>query len=171
LLEFDFENSLGYWICTTSHALRRALESELSAVGMTLRQWEVLACLAAESDPSQARMAEWLGIEPPTLAGVLSRMERAGWLDRESCCDDRRRNRICPTSKAEAIWRQTTEICHHIREQATAGFTPAELEQLKLTCERIRSNLAAAGHPSGGIPCPAAHRQGGADPIAGAVSR
>ena len=97
MLEFDFENSVGYWICTTSHALRRALEAELSQVDLTLRQWEVLACLACEEGLSQAEMADRLGIEPPTLAGVVRRMERDGWLERRSCCNDRRKNRIHST--------------------------------------------------------------------------
>ena len=153
LLEFDFENSIGYAICTTSHAMRRALQSELSQVGMTLRQWEVLACLACEEGFSQSEMADYLGIEPPTLAGVLRRMERDGWLAREACCDDRRRNRITPTAKAEAIWKQSTEMCHQIRQQATAGLSESQLESLKSTCQRIRLNLAAAGHAGAMAPC------------------
>ncbi|MGD9855402.1 MAG: MarR family winged helix-turn-helix transcriptional regulator [Planctomycetaceae bacterium] len=126
--------------------MRRALQSELLQVGMTLRQWEVLACLACEQGLSQTEMADYLGIEPPTLAGVLRRMERDGWLERQACCDDRRRNRITPTEKAEAVWKQSTEVCHHIREQATAGLSESQIESLKSTCQQIRLNLAAAGH-------------------------
>lgn len=153
MLEFDFESSVGYWICTTSHALRRALETELSQVGMTLRQWEVLACLACEEGMSQVQMAERLGIEPPTLAGVVRRMERDGWLDREACCDDRRKNRIHPTQQAEDVWKRTTEICLRIRQQATAGLDSEMLDTLKLACERIRQNLDAAGHTGAKAPC------------------
>jgi MarR family transcriptional regulator for hemolysin len=153
LLEYDFENSIGYAICTTSHAMRRALAGELSQIGMTLRQWEVLACLACEEGFSQAEMADYLGIEPPTLAGVLRRMERDGWLDREACLDDRRRNRIIPTPKAVAVWKQAMELCQRIREQATAGLSDDEVATLKAICQRIRLNLADAGHPDAIIPC------------------
>jgi len=133
--------------------MRRALQSELSQIGMTLRQWEVLACLACEQGFSQAEMADYLGIEPPTLAGVLRRMERDGWLARETCCDDRRRNRITPTAKAEAVWKQSGEMCHQIRQQATAGLSEPQLEALKATCQQIRLNLAAAGHAGAMAPC------------------
>ena len=153
LLEFDFGNSVGYWICTTSHALRRALEAELSQVALTLRQWEVLACLACEDGLSQAEMADRLGIEAQTLAGVLTRMERDGWLERKSCCDDRRKNRIHSTERAESIWKQTTEICERIRAQAVAGLDEQTLSCLKTACETIRHNLAAAGHEGAVAPC------------------
>lgn len=147
MLEFDFEDSIGYAICTTSHAMRRALQTELSKIGMTIRQWEVLACLARDENFSQSEMADHLGIEPPTLAGVLRRMERDGWLERTACCDDRRRNRITPTAQAESVWRQSTEMCHRIRQQATAGLSEQEIKTFKSTCQQIRLNLAAAGHP------------------------
>ena len=153
MLEFDFEDSIGYAIFTTSHALRRALESELSQVGMTLRQWEVLACLACDEGFSQTEMADHLGIEPPTLAGVLRRMERDGWLERKACVNDRRRNRIMATDKAEAVWKQTKEMCHHIRQQATAGISRADIERLKDMCQQIRLNLAEAGHTGAMAPC------------------
>jgi MarR family transcriptional regulator for hemolysin len=147
LLQHDFENSVGHWICTTSHALRRTLEARLVQEGMTLRQWEVLAWLACEGDLSQTEMADRLGIEPPTLAGVLHRMERDGWLERTSCCDDRRKNRIHPTERAEGVWNGLMEICHQIRQQATAGLSADDLARLKATCEKIRQNLSDIGAP------------------------
>lgn len=153
MLEFDFEESVGYWICTTSHALRKALESKLLEVGITLRQWEVLACLACEEGLTQAEMADRLGIEPPTLAGVVGRMERDGWLERVACQEDRRKNRVYPTPQAENVWKQTTEICHGIRQQATAGLDASMLECLKVGCEQIRANLEAAGHSGSKAPC------------------
>lgn len=154
MLEFDFENSVGYWICTTSHALRKAVEAELSKVGdLTLRQWEVLACLACEEGLTQAEMADRLGIEPPTLAGVVNRMEAAGWLERRTCPEDRRKNRIYSTEQSEGVWRQTTEICHRVRQKAVEGIDAATLEALKSACDTIRENLADAGLAPSMAPC------------------
>ena len=141
MLEYDWENSVGYWICSTAHALRRALTTELAAEGITLRQWEVLAWLSCKGCGSQSALAEHLGIEPHTLAGILSRMERDGLLDRRSCDQDRRRNKIYPTQRAEEIWERAAESCPRIRRQALEGLPAEEIEQLKSTCERIRSSL------------------------------
>jgi MarR family transcriptional regulator for hemolysin len=159
VLRYDFENSVGYWICMTSHAFRRTLSARLAEEGITLRQWEVLAWLACDGEVSQSELAECLGIEPHTLAGVVRRMERDGWLRRTSCADDRRRNRLVPTERGEEVWRRALQHCHAIREQAVAGFTPAELSLLKKLCAEIRANLAVPDHPC--QPC-AAEAQGAA---------
>ena len=56
MLEYDFEKSIGYWVASTAHALRRALDVELSRECITFRQWEVLAWIAAEGEQSQVEL-------------------------------------------------------------------------------------------------------------------
>ena len=143
MLDYDFEDSVGYWICMTSHALRRALDAELAREKITLRQFEVLASLALNGEMSQTELAERLGIEAPTLAGILSRMERDGWLERNSCPDDRRKKRIRVTEQAEAVWSRMADCCRRVREQAIQGLSDEDLARLRDTCERMRSNLGA----------------------------
>lgn len=141
MLDYDWEHSIGYWVCTTSHALRRALGARLAREGITLRQFEVLAWLSCKGSGSQAELAEHLGIEPNTLAGVVSRMERDGLLERRNCQLDRRKNTIHPTEKAEEIWNSVTISCHEVRNQATRSFSAEELALFRELCDRIRENL------------------------------
>lgn len=141
MLQYDFESSVGCWVTLTSHALRRALDAELAKENITLRQWEVLAWLSFQGEQSQVELAERLGIEAPTLAGILTRMERDGWLERFSCPVDRRKKRIRPTPKAEAVWVRMIECCHRVRERAIENISSQDLECLRRTCETIRQNL------------------------------
>src|SRR5262245_35187087 len=122
--------------------MRRALGTQLAQAGMTFRQWEVLAWLSANGNLSQAEMAECMGIEPHTLAGVLRRMERDGWLERRCCEHDRRKNTIVPTEKAEDVWERGIQCCHTVRARASEGLSDVELEQFRRTCEKIRASLA-----------------------------
>ena len=46
MLEQDFEQSVGYWAHMLSRAFERALNEELKPLGITLRQCQVLGCLA-----------------------------------------------------------------------------------------------------------------------------
>jgi MarR family transcriptional regulator for hemolysin len=141
VLKHDFEESVGYWICSTSHVLRRALDTELARENITFRQWEVLAWIAMCGELSQVELAERLGIEAPTLAGILSRMERDGWLERTCCSKDRRRKLINATEKAEEVWERALDCCRRVRQRAVTGITENELGQLKSICERMRENL------------------------------
>lgn len=152
MLRFDFEESIGYWVITTGQALRRAMNAELAKEGITIRQWEVLAWIAIEGALSQAELADRLGIEAPTLVGILDRMERDGWLDRYCCPNDRRKKRIRATEKAEGVWTRMLDCAYKVRAQAKVGLTSEELNQLKSICERIRANVEShmPGEPS---PC------------------
>lgn len=144
MLDYDFEESVGYWVCTTAHALRRALDVKLAKEGITFRQWEVLAWLAVQGDQSQGELADRIGIEAPTLVGILDRMERDGWLDRYPCSQDRRKKRIRVTDKAQSVWDRMVECARQVREQAIEGTSAEELVLFKNLCGRIRGNLLQA---------------------------
>lgn len=159
MLQYDFENSPGYWMVITTRALRRGMEAELVKEGITLRQWEVLAWLTLENGMAQSELADRLGIEAPTLAGILDRMERDGWVERQACPHDRRKKRLRATPKADAVWQHLAECAHRMRAKATTGIDPDELLHLKSICERMRLNIGDVGAPisdsSDCIPVPA----------------
>lgn len=141
MLEYDFEQSLGYWVCTTAHVMRKSLAARLVHEGITFRQWEVLALIALYGEQPQGQLMERMGIEAPTLAGILERMERDGWLDRYLCPDDRRRKWIRATEKAKAVWNRSIDCARAVRAEATQGISEEELEQFKTLCAKIRGNL------------------------------
>jgi len=134
-------HGIGSWIVSTAHAFRRALECELSQQGVTFRQWEVMAWLNCDGEQPQNELAEKLGLEAQTLAGIISRMERDGWLTRQSCNEDRRRKLITATPKAQEIWNEMHACCEKIKQQAMQGLADNELQLLESMCERIRTNL------------------------------
>ena len=142
MLEYDFDQSVGYWITMANQSIRRVLSQRLVEQEVTLRQWEVLVWLARDPDLSQSQLAECMGIEPPTLAGVVNRMERDGWIVKTNCEDDRRRCKLHPTAQAEAIWNRSVTLAHAVRAEAVAGVSPEDLEALRRVCDTIRCNLS-----------------------------
>lgn len=84
MLKYDFDQSVGYWLMLATQSIRRALEARLVEKQITLRQWEVLAWLASDATLSQSQIAQSMGIEPPTLAGVVNRMARDGWIEKKN---------------------------------------------------------------------------------------
>src|SRR5690348_6668127 len=108
----DFENSVGCWVFATMHGLTMAMNEELAALGITYRQWEVLAWISLTGELSQCELADKMSIEAPTLVGVLDRMERSGWIQRVQDEQDRRKKQIRPTEQAGALWTQMVECAH-----------------------------------------------------------
>ena len=142
MLHYDFENSMGYWVVLTAHAFQRALDAELTRHGITFRQWQVLAWLALEGELAQNELAERIGIEAPTLVGVLDRMERDGWLRRHPCPDDRRKKLVRPTGRAENVWSKMVECALRVRKQALSGLSERRLEAVKNALQKMQQNLS-----------------------------
>lgn len=143
MLQYDFEESIGYWTVMAAHALHRALSEELAPEGITHRQWQVLAWLAIEGTLSQGELAERMEIEPATLVSVLARMERNGWIVRRACAGDRRKRLVEATAAAEPIWERGVECARRVREQAARGFSQRDRQELIRLLEELRNNLQA----------------------------
>ena len=144
MLEHDFENSVGFWVCQASHALQRAFNEELAPQGVTYRQAQVLGCLALEGQLSQTDLAERMRIEPPTLVGILDRMERDGWIRRDGDKTDRRRKFIQPTTAAKPVWSKIVAAAKRVRTRASRGLSAAQLAQLKKLLGLVQGNLQEA---------------------------
>ncbi len=140
-LQYDFSNSIGYWVTSASLAIQRAVNDEVRPHGITSRQCHVLGFIALYGPLAQAELADHMGIEPPTLVGILDRMERNGWITREPCPHDRRKKVIWAAPAAEPIWEKIVSCAKAVRRRATAGLSPSELALLKQLLHRVQVNL------------------------------
>lgn len=143
-IRYDFEESVGYWTGLASQAFQRAINEELAPHGVTFRQAQVLAWLQLHPQLSQTDLAARMMIEPPTLVGILDRMERDGWIERIGCAGDRRKKLIRALPTADTVWSTVAEISRGVRARATAGMTPEEVEQFKALLRKMQSNLGDA---------------------------
>lgn len=142
MLQYDFDKSLGYWLMTTWHLYQRTFNEEIAPHGITFRQCQVLGYLALDGPLSQCQLAERMHIEPPTLVGILDRMERDGWIRRVVSEDDRRRKLIHPTQAAEPVWSKIAECGRRARARAAHGLTQQEQRTLHRLLLRVQQNLS-----------------------------
>jgi MarR family transcriptional regulator for hemolysin len=141
MLHHNFEDSIGYWLTLSTQAYHRAVIEELAPRGITYRQSMVLGWLALEGELSQTELAAKMMVEPPTLVGILDRMERDGWITRHNCPHDRRKNLIRSNPGVEPIWEKILECSARVRARATSGLSPRELDTLKDLLQRVQLNL------------------------------
>lgn len=141
MLEYNFNESIGYSVAMAYRALRMALNAKLMRYGITFRQWQVLACLALEGEISQVKLAGLMGVEGPTLVRILDRMEHKGWIKRNVSSRDRRQKLITPTKKVESVWKKMTECADEVKNSAVKGISTKELANLRRLLEKIRENM------------------------------
>jgi MarR family transcriptional regulator for hemolysin len=83
-------------------------------------------------------------IEPPTLVGILDRMERDGWIRRGGDKTDRRRKLVEVLPAAKPVWTKIVAVAKRVRGRATRGMTATQLTQLKKLLAIVRVNLQEA---------------------------
>jgi len=120
-----------------SHLLHRAQQSAvnlsssaLSEQGLTLRQFAVLAALAGEEGQSQSRLVDKTGIDRSTLADMVGRMERAGYIKRTDSKEDRRAKTVSLLAKGRkayeaalpAVEAADKQVLDMIRANRRVGF-------------------------------------------------
>lgn len=143
VLQYDFEESIGYWIVLSSHAFQRALNEELMPHGITFRQSQVLGWLALKGELTQKELAGRMMIEPATLVGVLERMERGNLITRHAVCGDRRSKLVRVHPQAAEIWARVAACGRRIRARASQGLSEQQLTEFKRTLRLVISNLQA----------------------------
>lgn len=142
LPDYDFEESIGYWVIVTAQAFQKALNDELAPHGITFRQSQVLGWLALEGELSQVDLAARMMIEPPTLVGVLDRMERDGLIARSPSPTDRRCKLIRVDRNAREVWTQVVQCARKVRARATQGLSARQINVMRKSLKTVLANLS-----------------------------
>ena len=118
------------------YLLRRALQIHVALWNeefhgeITSPQYAVLSAVAAADSADQLKIAELAGLDASSAADVIGRMEKDGWLRRETDPTDRRRLQIALTQPARmaALW-------------ASPGVERVQLELLSALTSQEKARL------------------------------
>ncbi|MHC4558241.1 MAG: MarR family winged helix-turn-helix transcriptional regulator [Planctomycetota bacterium] len=137
----DPHESLGFHCNLTFKAFVSALEGKLKGTGVSQAQFIALAHLLAIGPISQSELADRLFITRATAVRLVDRMERDGWVFRQTDSNDGRIKQVVPTKKAAKAWEKVSKAGRALLDQAYRGVHPAEIETVKRVLERVRRNL------------------------------
>src|SRR4051812_17117167 len=131
------EEALGRRLVLTAKRVRGRFEQHLGRAGARLVTWIVLTNAQRAPGCSQSQLAELMGVEGPTIARHLDRLEAAGLVERRRDERDRRITRIFITAAGRARHRELVVVVEQFDRHLRAAFTPAEQEQLRSYLDRI----------------------------------
>ncbi|WP_437835931.1 MarR family winged helix-turn-helix transcriptional regulator [Sorangium sp. So ce1153] len=135
------ESSASFWINATSKSLLRIQDGRLRPLGFGMRQMPVLHALQEGASVSQKELARFAGVEQPTMAEMLARMERDGVVQREPNPKDGRGSLTSLTRRALLRLPEAKEALIEVEREAMAGFSAAEKELLLTLLLRVARNL------------------------------
>ncbi|MEV6767266.1 MarR family transcriptional regulator [Nocardia sp. NPDC051030] len=133
--------SLAQLINRAARALARDGDAALKPLGMRYAQVPVLALTREGSELTQKDLAEATGIEQPSMAQLLTRMERDGLIRRTPHPRDARSQTITLTAETAERAAAARLRMADLNQRAIAGFTAEEIRTLEDLLTRVNNNL------------------------------
>jgi DNA-binding MarR family transcriptional regulator len=132
---------LGFLTHRAARLLRQRMNSSVAEFGLTAPQTAVLLALPRSEDPTPSVLAEALGIDRPTMTGLIGRLGRDGWVRLLPHPTDGRARIITPTEKTLLALPEIAEASRAVGATALEGLTESERELLLGLLARVGDTL------------------------------
>ena len=136
-------DQLGFLIHDVGRLLRKNFEKRGHEHGLSSAQWRLLVRVVREQNPTQARLAELMEIEPISVSRLIDRMEQGGWVRRCAHETDRRVNRVVPTDKSLAAYSTIKAVAGEVFEEALTGVGEEQRQALMSALVIMVDNLSS----------------------------
>src|SRR6266581_1671900 len=130
--------TFGHLLHGTARTWRQKLDERLKPMGLSQAKWRTLMHLSLSREAlTQAEVAGRLGVEEPTVVNLLHRLEKEGWITRNSSPHDRRCNMVLLGRRAQRVIAQINATADKLRHELLAGIPQADLQ----TCMRVLARV------------------------------
>jgi DNA-binding MarR family transcriptional regulator len=132
------------------YGLNQAFRRRIAHLGLTPDQFTVMRSLL-EGDPegmTQRQVTEAMSSDPNTVASLLERMEKAGFLERKRHEKDRRAHRILSLEKGIQTYEQAREIAVKLQSEVLSVLQEDQREPFLEVLTQIGEACRAAAESS-----------------------
>lgn len=143
------DDRLIYLIFTAQQKLRTYMKNVLvkENVKVTTAQAGILFLLKQKNGQSMSELSQVLSIDNSTLTGLIDRLERSGFVRRNSNPGDRRALNIDITDTGVKELEKAKVVIRRVNDEIKAGFSEQEMESFKKVLQHftLKFNRNAKG--------------------------
>lgn len=141
----DREREVSWKFRRADRALKRRIEQRVKDTGVYRSQHRLLMHLNLNPRSSQAALAEHLEVTPAAIAVSIKKLEKGGYICRETDACDNRYQQVTISEKGQQVIEKSVLIFQQTEREMFAGFSDGEMEQLEEFLDRIARNLELPG--------------------------
>lgn len=136
------KNDVGYLIKLISDKMCAQGDAALKEYDLTFSQVRILAYLHRYGPQcTQKEIEGFLDVAHPTVVGLVSRLEKNGFVECHPDLADRRNKLVSLTPRAHEIKNKVEEKKRMKEQQMAAGLSGEEQEELIRLLKRVYSNI------------------------------
>lgn len=126
LAAIEISNRLFFRFFQAANTLHTMGTRALDEFRITTQQWSVLGALSrpqASEGMGINELSRFLLVSRQNLTGLLTRLERDGYIERTTDEEDRRSRKVKLTKKGDELWAALADPIHDFYDQALKGFS------------------------------------------------
>ena len=121
--------------------VRARMRASWHKLGLYRGQNDILFVLWHEEGLTQSELASRVLVAPATITNTLQRMQRDGWITRQSDPDDQRISRVYLTDKGREAQKPVQDAVSKLEQDIFRGFSKQEHDELTGYLDRVLDNL------------------------------
>ena len=147
---FDHRRTVTHRLAQAAHAYRVRAGSQLSRLNLHSGQETLLKALADADGMSMSDLAATLGVQPPTVTKMISRLAVQGYVERRPAPGDARQAQVFLTEQGRDAIAAIDKLWKRIEKTALADIDDKDRKRLRKLLRQVERNLGASRieHPT-----------------------
>ena len=141
MARLDMAHELSWLFRRADAALKRCIERRVKDTGVFRSQRRLLMHLHTQPNCSQVELARRLEVSPAAIAVSIKKLEKGGFVRRETDEADNRVHQLIITEKGQQVIEKSILMFSEVDAMMFTGFSEEEMELMREFLERIRQNL------------------------------
>ena len=138
---FDHRWTVTHCLAQAAHAYRVRAGSQLARIGLHSGQERLLKALADSDGATMSELAAALGVQPPTVTKMISRLAAQDYVERRASTGDGRRAHVFLTERGSRAIATIDKVWKRVEKTALGGIRDKERKRLKKLLRQIAHNL------------------------------
>jgi len=125
----------------TARLWRTELDRRLRPLGLSQAKWRMLLNISCSENCTQAELAARLGVEAPTVVGLLDRLSADKLVERRESPHDRRSKTVHLCEGGRALMKPITEMAENLSAELLSVLDAEEVAISTKALRKIRNQL------------------------------
>ncbi len=140
---FDHRRTVTFRLSQAAHAYRVRAGSRLARIELHSGQETLLKTLQENDGQSMSDLAAALGVQPPTVTKMISRLAAQDYVERRASKGDGRQALVFLTARGRRTIVGIDKVWKRIEKDAVAGIDDKDRKKLRKLLRQIERNLGA----------------------------
>ena len=148
-MAFNYKKSVTFRLVQAAKAQRARSGGHLMRIGLHPGQELVLKVLADEDGRTMSQLALALGVQPPTVTKMVTRLSAQGYVRRQTSDTDGRLARVYLSDEGRNLIEAVDRSWKRLEREAMAGLEDKDRKKLRKMLRQVERNLSLAvdDHP------------------------